>query len=602
MNSVVYDKRYWLDIPQNNPDKKALVYKNESISYVELKNAVISLSAELKQLSINKGDFVAIHMPNSIDMVVSILAVLNCGAVVVPINIDIPVKQVARILSESEVKVALHNRNFNHNFGNSTAYCVDYRNLYKENYSESDLFSHTFDDLAYCIFTSGSSGIPKGVLLTYKGILNHIKAKVDLLKLCSESCLCLSFNIGFVASIWQILTPIMLGATLYIYDNDLIKKPYQFFEQLGRDEINVVSMIPQSLYAYISYIGSRHQKLPLPKMKQIILTGEKVDKVVVEKFYENYDHITLINAYGQSECSDDTFHYEIPQNFGDGDIPIGRPIPNIEYLILDENLNEASNGEKGVLYIGGVCLAQSYLNNQQLTNEKFVDISGEFFYRTGDIVKLDQNNDVVCFGRVDNQIKIRGHLVELEEIEAHLNQISAINQAIVIAVETYGIDKILAAYYTSDNAIDAREITKSLTAKLPAYMIPVVFKRIENFFLNPNGKVDRKRVPECVEIKHSESKVEPSDYNEQLDDIQKRAYDIIVSTLSEKFKDNISIETDLIAIGLDSISFIQTVVNLETEFDFEFDDKKLLITEFPTVRSMIEYIESKVNETNPVTS
>lgn len=172
-------------------------------------------------------------MPNSIDMVVSILAVLNCGAVVVPINTDIPVKQVLRILSESEVKVVLHNRNVNHNFENITAYCVDYRNLYKENYSGSDLFSYTSDDLAYCIFTSGSSGTPKGILLTYKGILNHIKAKVDLLKLSSESCLCLSFNIGFVASIWQILTPIMLGATLYIYDNDLIKNRTKFLNSLS---------------------------------------------------------------------------------------------------------------------------------------------------------------------------------------------------------------------------------------------------------------------------------------------------------------------------------------------------------------------------------
>ena len=131
-------------------------------------------------------------------------------------------------------------------------------------------------------------------------------------------------------------------------------------------------------------------------------------------------------------------------------------------------------------------------------------------------------------------------------------------------------------------------------------MIPVVFKRIESFFLNSNGKVERKRVSECVEIKHPESKAEASDSNEPLDDIQKRAYAVIVSTLCEKFKDNISIETDLIAIGLDSISFIQTVVNLENEFDFEFDDEKLLITEFPTVRSMIEYIESKVNETHSI--
>lgn len=354
---------------------------------------VISLTDELKQLGVKKNDFVAIYMSNSIDMFLSIFAILNCNAVVLPVNIDLPTEQISRIVTESNSKIILYNEHaakagHGNNFSNITTHLVDYTKINTNNKSENDLTKYNLNDLAYCIYTSGSSGLPQGVLLTYEGILNHIEAKISLLRLTSESRLCLSFNIGFVASIWQILTPVLMGAQLFIYDNDLFKKPYQFLEQLERDDIDVVSMIPQSLYGYCRYFGGKHQKLQLTNMKHIILTGEKVDKVVVESFYKNYDHISLINAYGQSECSDDTFHYVIPRNITSGEIPIGKPIQNVSYRILNDNLEEVAIGEKGELYIGGTCLSQCYLNNDQLTKEKFVTVSSSSFYRTGDIVNL----------------------------------------------------------------------------------------------------------------------------------------------------------------------------------------------------------------------
>lgn len=302
-----------LDFSQMNPDKKAIVYNEQSITYLEFKDMVISLSNELKQLGIGKNDFVALYMSNSIEMVLSIFSILNCKAIVIPINIDLPLEQLSRILGESNPKMILYNEHAKNagslnNYNRITAHCVDYKKIETNHKSENELFSFEPNDLAYCIFTSGSSGLPKGVLLSYEGVLNHIEAKISLLNLTAQVRFCLSFNIGFVASIWQILTPILLGAQLFIYDNDLIKKPYQFLEQLERDEVNVVSMIPHSLYGYCQYIENKHQKLQLLNMQHIILTGEKVDKIVVKSFYEKYNHISLINAYGQSECSDDTFH------------------------------------------------------------------------------------------------------------------------------------------------------------------------------------------------------------------------------------------------------------------------------------------------------
>lgn len=583
-----------LDLSQFNPDKKAIVCNDQSISYSELRDIVTSLTEELKRFGIGKGDFVAKHMSNSIDMVVSIFAILNCNAVVIPINIDMPHEQITRILSESNPKMILYNEYARPEIKDESilTYCVKYTELKKNNPSENDLIIYNPKDLAYCIFTSGSSGIPKGVLLTYEGIVNHFETKISLLNLTCESRLCLSFNIGFVASIWQILTPILLGAQLFIYDNDLIKKPYQFLEQLERDEINVVSMIPHSLYAYLQYFGDKHPKLALSNMKQIILTGEKVDRIVAERFYEEYDHISLINAYGQSECSDDTFHYEIPKNLIPGDIPIGNPIQNISYHILNETLEEVAGEEKGELYIGGVCLSQCYLNNEQLTKDKFVTISDSTYYRTGDIVKQNGSKDIVCLGRIDNQIKIRGYRVEPEEIEAHLNQMEGIKQSVVIALETKEIDKILGAYYISEVNIDSKNIVKFLSAKLPSYMIPSVFKRIEKFIVHANGKIDRKKVLECTEVK-SDDAVSDVSVSDELTDVQKKAFEVIIANLSEKVSNNLTINMDFNNIGLDSITFIKTIVALEGEFDFEFDDEMLLITKFPTIRSMVEYVESK---------
>ena len=583
-----------LDFSQMNPNKKAIICNDQSISYSEFRSIVTSLCEELKGFGIGQGDFVAVHMSNSIDMVVSIFAILNCNAVVIPINIDLPHEQITRILTESNPKMVLYNDHASPKIKDESilTYCVNYAKLNKNNQSENKLIIYNPKYLAYCIFTSGSSGIPKGVLLTYEGIINHIEAKTSLLNLTCESRLCLSFNIGFVASIWQILMPILLGAQLYIYDNDLVKKPYQFLERLEQDEVNVVSMIPHSLYGYFQYIGEKHPKLALPNMKHIILTGEKVDRVVAERFYKEYNHISLINAYGQSECSDDTFHYEIPKNLITGDIPIGKPIQNISYQILMENLEEAADEEKGELYIGGVCLSQCYLNNDQLTKEKFVTISNSTYYRTGDIVKQNESKDVVCLGRVDNQIKIRGYRVEPEEIEAHLNQMEGIKQSVVIALETNEIDKILGAYYISEVNIDSKDIINHLSLKLPSYMVPSVFKRVEKFIENANGKTDRKRVLECVEVK-SDNAIPDVSVSDELNDVQKRAFEVIIANLSEKVSDNVSLDMDFNSIGLDSITFIKTIVALECEFDFEFDDEMLLITKFPTIKSMVEYVESK---------
>lgn len=187
----------------------------------------------------------------------------------------------------------------------------------------------------------------------------------------------------------------------------------------------------------------------------------------------------------------------------------------------------------------------------------------------------------------------RGHRVELEEIESHLNQIDGIHQAVVIALETSETDKMLQAFYTSDVTFDQKEISDYLSLKLPEYMIPVIFKRVENFVLTGNGKIDRKRVLECVEIKVGDVRPEETNHVD-LNVIQRKAFEVIKSTLDSK-TGNVTIDTTFGKTGVDSITFVTLVVAMEGEFDFEWDDD-ILLTAFSTINSMIEYVESRVSE------
>lgn len=574
------------------PEKVVLHNSNENITYTELHLRITQLSQLLQATGVKKGDIIAVYIPNSIEMLVSIYAILYVRAIVLPIDIDSPLERVSMILSNGHPALVLckKEKQIQIERFNVISMAVD---SFSPNTNEDaiDYGSHDIseEDDAFCIYTSGTTAIPKGVLLNYKGILNHASAKVDLLNLTQNSRLCLSFNIGFVASIWQILVPILIGAELFIYEKDLIKKPYLFFKQVEADNIIAVSVTPHTLQGYLEYIKVKKQKLPLLNITHIILTGEKVSSSLVKEFYEDYDSIKLINAYGQTECSDDTYHYVIPHSFNGVHVPIGTPINDMTGFVLKDDYTENNVGE---LFIGGVGVGNGYISNQELTDRKFVKLPlfNAPLFRTGDWVQRMEDGNLTYLGRVDNQVKIRGYRVELEEIEAHLNQFNGIKQSVVSTLETSKTNKVLEAFYISDNTINAKDITDYLSTKLPEYMIPVVFRRVKDFIETTNGKIDRKRLSDCVVLEDSLT----NNSFTILSGKQKKVFEIIVSTIESVIGD-VTLETELAGAGVDSITFIKIVVALEGEFDFEFDDEMLLITAFPTIKSMIDYVESKVH-------
>lgn len=574
------------------PEKLAVQYSNEKITYQELELKIRCLSQKLQFKGIKKGDIVAVYISNSIELIVAIYAILYCNAIVMPIDIDTPIDRMKKMLLDSHPAVVLQKQNSESIVELDTPIIlVDSMFADKDSNLIDFIEGETSeDDIAFCIYTSGSTGVPKGVLLSYKGILNHATAKAKLLKISKNSRFCLSFNIGFVASIWQIMVPLLNGATLLIYDNDLIKKPYYFFKQAEKDNVIAISVTPQTLQAYMEYVKIKKQKISFVNISCIILTGEKLQFNLVNEFYKTHCSVILINAYGQTECSDDTYHYVIPRSFSAQYVPIGYPISNITGFILNNNLKEDNVGE---LYIGGVGVSKGYLYNKDLTNIKFVKLPlfETLLYRTGDFVRKDADGILTYIGRIDNQVKIRGHRVALEEIEAIIDNYEGISQSIVRLIYLNEQDKILEAIYVGIQNIDKIALQEYLKKRLPDYMIPVKFTQITSFAYTSNGKIDRKNIDttSVIDFKGNGSKG-----NEDLSELYQKAFSIIKNNLDERIFSNITIDTKLSDVGIDSITFVKIVVSLEAEFNIEFDYEMLLFTEFSKIRSVIKYVESKV--------
>ncbi len=445
------------------------------------------------------------------------------------------------------------------------------------------------NDIAYINYTSGSTGTPKGVEITRASLFNFIEGISEIIDFTSKkriACLTtVSFDIFFLESI----VALYKGLTVVLANEEEQRNPKLMAKLIQDNAVDMIQMTPSRMQLLLNH---DKELSCLKNVKEIMIGGETFPLSLLRTLQEK-TVAKIYNMYGPTET---TIWSTVSDVTHKDRIDIGRPIKNTEIYIVDESLSILSDGQAGEICIAGKGLAKGYVNQDDLTTEKFIYLPQKpdiRVYRTGDMGRYLPDGDLEYLGRTDNQVKIRGHRIELEEIETHINQFVGIKQSIVIALETGENDKVLEAFYTSDSRINSKDIIEYLSSKLPSYMIPVVFKHVENFIQTANGKIDRKRVLECIEIKPDTITLQ--NLASDLNAIQKKALSIIESNLEAKITDEISLDTDFTSIGVDSITFIKVIVALEVEFDFEFDDEMLLITKFPTIKTMVEYIESKVN-------
>lgn len=475
------------------PNRTAIIYKERCLSFVDLYQWVFYYAEQLFHAGIRRNDTVALYLSNTPEAVAATLSILSLGAIVLPVNIQLPQEAVATIMEDCGARLLL--------YGEQTGLSdFPFRSLSLQDIVvDKDLSligRNTFlplekGDFAFCVYTSGSTGKQKGMFLSHQGILNHIQAKKEILGLNEKSIICQSFHNGFVASIWQILAPLIYGAQLVICSIQDIKNPLALLKRVQETGATVIALLPQLLMGYCRLLENGHNKLTFPYLEKIVLTGEQVSPSVVHTFYKYYT-IPLINAYGQSECSDDTLHYVIPFDFDEDIVPIGVPIPQVNSFILDEQSNVIdSDNQIGELCISGICLATPV--SVSSTSPSFAHIDGfrGKIFRSGDLVYRNNGLYYYC-GRKDNMVKIRGHRVFLEEIERTLESFALIQQAVVIPVYQQHSVKGFEAYILCKEELDEKIVTEFLMQRLPSYAIPKVYKKVSEFKKLPNGKVLRR--------------------------------------------------------------------------------------------------------------
>lgn len=479
----------FFECAEQNPDKLAVVYHNNSITYQELDKCSSAFAHRLKNVGVKRGDAVILSIPPSLEFSIAQWAIVKCGAYYVPLYNRWPVERVNFIVKDSQAKVMVVDKSA------QFADCTIEHIIVCENCNLTNDFkfedSSSLDDVFYMIYTSGSTGVPKGVKVSNKNVaafsntINGGYYDTIVKKPSNVACIC---PVSFDMSVGENTTTLLNGGTVCFADSEE-QLPDRFADFIITNKIEVVWCTPSKFKMYLKTPGCMDA---LNTLKSVVLAGETLDRETAElalKF-----KFALYNTYAPTETTIISTYYHVVKI--EDNIPIGVPFSGESCFVISEEGELCDVEEKGELLIGGCGVALGYKNNAVLTANKFIDNPfGEGrLYKTGDIVALDKEGYLRFYGRKDNQLKVNGFRVELEEIEE--------------AIYSNTSMKAIVLYYKGNLiAVMERGVSEPvlylLKTKLPDYMIPTIYYQIETFPLNANGKIDRKRIEDFVKAQVS---------------------------------------------------------------------------------------------------
>lgn len=535
----------------------AIVYDGIQYTYEDLDYMTYKIALYLQSKEIATEDIVAIYMERSWLSVCATIGVLRTGAAFLPIDTKTPISRLERILEISKAKVIFCDRDV------SVSKDIDRKNinhLLAKKYESRTLKNVRIDQntLAYVIFTSGTTGEPKGVMIEHGGLCNHISEKIRLLKLDGQSVIAHNASIGFDISVWQILAPLCCGGKIVIFSEKSVLQISKFYKILEEEKVTVLELVPTYLNLLINSCPSKGE---YNNLKYVISTGQELTRALVDRWFSVFPDVPLVNAYGPTEASDDIAHCIITKVDKYANIPIGMPISNSKFSIkLEDNSNE-----KGELLVSGICVGRGYIGNEEETRKFFLvdEYTGERIYRTGDLVSKSEDGKYFYHGRIDQQIKLHGYRIEIGEIENCIMSYEGINEVAVLYKKE---SEELCAFVTSENPIDLKQLKIYLQDRILYYMIPAVFLQTPKIPVDMNGKTDTRKLMKML----SDDKNSINEKNEKI--VCNLIKDIM--KLQELPEDE-SWKSDLTIIGMESLTAIQLIVSIEEAFGFEFDEKDL---------------------------
>lgn len=480
------------------PDNVAVQDDNSKLSFKEFDSRANQLAHYLIEKGVGSEKLVAICMDRSVEMVVAIVAVLKAGGAYIPIDPMYPSDRISLLLNESGAICLLSQEIFVETLpGNIDTLLVDKDWTKVEGKPVSrPAINVKPDDMAYVIYTSGSTGKPKGVMVGHRGVCNRMLWMQDAFDLSENDIVLQKTPYTFDVSVWEIFCPLFNGAKLVMAAPGAHVDSQQIVEVINRYQITIAHFVPSMLSVFLL----NDEAASCQSLRYVICSGEALSYESVNGFYSALPATRLYNLYGPTEASIEVTAWECNEKNESNIVPIGRPIANTQIYILDENQQSVPVGGIGELYIGGVQVARGYLNQPELTAEKFqtVNVCGKSrrIYRSGDLARFREDGAVEYLGRSDNQVKIRGVRIELGEIESEINEYLGISQT-VVTVCGEGGEKRLAAYYilNSGQQKSATDLRAALLNKLPGNLVPHYYVEMEVFPVTSSGKLDRKALP-----------------------------------------------------------------------------------------------------------
>ncbi|MCA9400376.1 MAG: amino acid adenylation domain-containing protein, partial [Candidatus Omnitrophica bacterium] len=490
------------------PERTAVTIASESISYKQLSERSNQLANFLIRIGIQKKDFVAICLPRSIDMIISLLAVLKTGSAYIPIDPCYPRERIELMLTNESIKAVITDGTLPKNINNIGAMArIDLGEVWptinKEKKSNPKIET-SLDDPVYAIYTSGSTGRPKAAVVCHRGFTNLIHWYVCEMCFTEAHKTLLISSLSFDLTQKNIFTPLVVGSELILSDYQYFD-PFMIRNEILKHQVNWINCAPSVFYAVCESAQAAELK-KLESIQTVVLGGEPIHLARLGAWLgQKKNPVRLVNSYGPTECSDVTAFYVMdkPRSYQKKDIPIGKNIAHVKMHLLDEEGALILDERVGEIAVSGRCVGLGYMHNQSLTDQKFVHrgaIEGKV-YLTGDLGRYDENGNIVFVGRKDHQVKIRGFRIELGEIESVLNGYPDIKQSIVCArqknLARSSDDNILVAFIQWERVekeCRTDELGTYLKNKLPAYMVPSYFVPMEDFPQLPSGKIDRKKL------------------------------------------------------------------------------------------------------------
>ncbi|NEO73876.1 amino acid adenylation domain-containing protein, partial [Moorena sp. SIO3H5] len=606
---------------KKTPDAVAVVFESQQLTYFELNFRANQLANYLQSLGVKPEFLVGICVDRSLEILVGLLAILKAGGAYVPIDPNYPSERISYIIADSQVSVLLTVEKLldkltqlqikkNCVLKGQQIICLDaeWSQIYQENYRDIVETEVKPDNLAYVIYTSGSTGKPKGVAIEHQSLTNLVQAVRTEYGINNDDRVLQFASISFDVAAEEIYPCLVSGGTLVLRTNQMLNSVSDFVKKSQDWEITIWDL-PTAYWQEITR-QLKQTSLRLPQLlRLVIIGGERALPLAVKSWYEEVgDYPQLINAYGPTEATVEATLCKVTAemmlrnanaNALQKELPIGRPIVNVQAYILDKHLQAVPIGIPGELHLGGSGLARGYLHRPELTAEKFIpnpfEGDNSKLYKTGDLARYLPDGKIEYIGRIDNQVKVRGYRIETGEIESTLTQHPTVKETVVLATEDNSGNKSLVAYIVllsetpeGSQTEQIGKLKQYLKERLPEYMIPSGFVLLPQLPLTPNGKIDRKALP-VPDVASSVS----TEYVAPETETQKALAEIWQEVLGIE---QVGIHDNFFDLGGHSLTAVKLVSKISTIFNISLSVKTLFLQ--PIIADLSNSITELVQNKN----